>query len=376
MTVNRRSVAWAASALAIAAQSACSLWQRDVAPANGGEVREYLDASARRHSEPERVERAPRVVWQAAAGRGSAGAVALGERVTALTTVDRRVVALDTRTGALLWQWRGGNTFAAGPVMGDGTLYAASEGNNGTLTALSLSSGRRRWYHRVGDVGSPITLRHGRIYGVTTTGFAFAYDAVSGKRDWMYRVGPSRSGPLVVGQRVVIATTTDSVIVLEAATGRVETRAGLPASTIAPLALVDDSTFAMTAPSGSVVAVALPSGRVRWEVKTNAPIFGAPVVSGDTVFALTNDCVLWTIPVAAPDAARTAALGCVSKSGPALVRDGVLVATVGGTLALHDRSTGQLQWADTLRSEIRHPPMVLNGQIVVAQTMGEVVSYR
>jgi hypothetical protein len=49
---------------------------------------------------------------------------------------------------------------------------------------------------------------------------------------------------------------------------------------------------------------------------------------------------------------------------------------VGGTLALYDQSDGRLLWADTLRSEIRHPPMVLNGQIVVAQTVGDVVSYR
>ncbi len=376
MTVNRPNGALLIAALAIVGQSACSLWQRDVAPANGGEVREYLGASSRRNAEPERIESAPRVVWRAAAGRGSTGAVALGERITAVTTVDRRVIALDTRTGALRWQWRGGNTFAAGPIMGDGALYAASEGNNGTLTALSLSSGRRRWYHRVGDVGSPITLRHGRVYGATTSGFAFAYDATTGQRDWMYRVGPSRSGPLVIGDRVVIVTTSDSMVVLDAATGHARSRAGLPATTIAPLALIDDSTFAMSAPSGSVFAVTVPSGTVRWEVKTDAPIFGAPVVSGDTVFALTNDCVLWTIPVAAPEAARTTELGCITKAAPALVRDGVLVATVGGTLALHDRSTGRLRWADTLRSEIRHPPMVLNGQIVVAQTVGDVVSYR
>ena len=376
MAVNRRRAAFAIVALTTVAQTGCSFVQRDVAPSNGGEVREYLGASARREAEPESIDLTPRVVWRAPAGRGSAGAVALGERITGVATVDRRVVALDTRTGELLWQWRGGNTFAAGPVMGGGAMYVASEGRGGTLTALSLSSGRRRWYHRVGDVGSPLTLRHGRVYGATTNGFAFAHDAASGQRDWMYRVGPTRSGPLVAGERVIIVTTTDSVLVLEAATGRVESRAGLPATTIAPLALIDDTTFAMGSPSGSVIAVAIPSGAVRWEVKTEGPVFGAPAVSRDTVYALTNDCVLWTIPVTDPAAARTTRLGCVTKAAPALVRGGVLVATVRGTLALYDRSDGRLRWADTLRSEMRHPPMVLNGQIVVAQTVGDVVSYR
>lgn len=376
MTVNRCGAALVIAMLGLGGPAACSLWQRDVAPANGGEVRDYLGASARRHAEPERIDADPDVVWRSPAGRGSAGAPALGDRVTALTTVDRRIVALDTRTGKLLWQWRGGNTFAAGPVMGDGMLYAASEGNNGTLTALSLSSGRRRWYHRVGDVGSPITLRHGRVYGATTSGFAFAYDAMSGRRRWMYRVGPTRSGPLVVGDRVVIATTSDSLIVLEAETGRVASRSPFPGSSIAPLAIVDDSTVAVTTPGGSVHVVDIPAGRVRWQVTTDAPIFGAPVVSRDTIFALTNDCVLWVIPVARPETAEQTSLGCVTKAAPALVRDGVLVATVGGTLALHDRRDGRMRWADTLRSELRHPPMVLNGQIVVAQTVGDVVSYR
>ena len=376
MTVNRRGAAIAMIAMVALAPAGCSYFQRDVAPSNGGEVRDYLGASARRDAEPESIDLTPRVVWRAPAGRGSAGAVALGERITAVATVDRRVVALDTRTGELLWQWRGGHTFAGGPVMGDGSLYVASEGRGGTLTALSLSSGRRRWYHRVGDVGSPITLRHGRVYGATTNGFAFAFDAASGRRDWMYRVGPTRAGPLVAGERVIIVTTGDSVLIMEAATGRVESRAGLPATTIAPLALIDDTTFAMGSPAGSVIAVSIPSGAVRWEVKTEGPVFGAPIVSRDTVYALTNDCVLWTIPAAAPAAARTTPLGCVTKAAPALVRDGVLVATVGGTLALYGRSDGRLRWADTLRSEIRHPPMVLNGQIVVAQTVGDVVSYR
>ena len=376
MSVNRRGAAMIATLLLFAAQTGCGAWQRDVAPSNGGEVHDYLGATARRGADLERIESVPRVVWRAPAGRGTTGAVVLGERVTVVTTVDRRIVALDTRTGELLWQWRGGNTFAAGPVLAAGAVYAASEGKGGTLTALSVSSGRRRWYHRVGDVGSPITLRHGRIYGATTSGFAFAYEAATGRREWMYRVGPTRSGPLVVGDRVIIATTSDSVIVLEASTGRVESRAGLPASTVAPLALIDDSTFAMAAPSGTVLAVAIPSGAVRWQVPTEGPVFGAPVVSRDTVFALTNDCVLWTIPAADHQSARTTPLDCVTKAAPALVRDGVLVATVGGTLALYDRSDGRLRWADTLRSEIRHPPMVLNGQIVVAQTVGDVVSYR
>lgn len=376
MTVNRVARALALGALGLLAPTACSLFERHTAPASGNDVREYLGAAARRTALPDRVDDQPRVIWEAPGGRGSAGAVAAGERVIGLTTIDRRVVALDTRTGRLFWQWRGGNTFAAGPAIGDGMLFAASEGEGGTVTALVLSSGRRLWYHRVGDVRSPLVLRHGRVYGATTAGAVFAFDAVSGRRAWMYRIGPTRTGPAVLGDRVVIVTTTDSLVVLDAGTGRQVTRAALPATSVAPLATLDDSTIVLAAPTGSVVAVAIPGGDVRWQVATGGALFGAPVVSRDTVFALTNECALWAIPVAEPHSATSVPLGCVTKTAPAIVRDGVLVATVGGTLELYGRPGGRLRWADTLRSEIRHPPMIVNGQIIVAPTIGDVVSYR
>ena len=375
MTVNRQRRVLVAVALTLALPG-CGLWARKVAPPDGGEVRDYLGSSARRQAPPEVVSDSPQVTWRSTPGRGSAAPVAVGERITAVATLDRRVLALDTRTGKLLWQWRGASTFAAGPVMGDGMLFVASEGRSGTLTALALASGRRRWYHRVGDVGSPITLRHGRVYGATTAGSAVAYEAASGRRVWLYRVAPTRSGPAVIGEHVVIVTTDDSISVLEAATGRLVSRRGLPSTSIAPLTIVDDSTVAFTSPTGAVVAFAVPSGEVRWQVTTGNPVLGAAVASRDTIFALTNNCVLWTIPVATPEAARSQPLGCFTKAAPAVVRDGVLVATVNGILALHSRSDGRLRWADTLRSEIRHPPMVLNGQFVVGQTYGDVVSYR
>ena len=376
MTVNRQCAAIAVVAAASITLGGCSLFERHTAPRNGGTVREYLGAADRRSALPERIDPSPKVIWRGQAGRGSAGAPAVGDRITGLTTIDRRVVALDTRTGELFWQWRGGHTFAAGPVMGDGTMFVGSEGATGTLTSLALSSGRRNWYHRVGDVATPLVLRHGRVYGATSGGVVFAFDAATGRRDWMYRVSQTRSGIVVLGELLALVTTTDSLIVLEAGTGRVTRRASLPATSISPAAVIDDSTIVYTAPTGAIVAVAVPAGTVRWQITTEGPAVGAPVVSRDTVYALTSACALWSIPLDAPTSATSTALGCVTRTGPALVRGGVLVATVGGTVELHERPNGRLLWADTLRSELRHPPMVLNGQIVVAQTMGDVVSYR
>jgi outer membrane protein assembly factor BamB len=164
--------------------------------------------------------------------------------------------------------------------------------------------------------------------------------------------------------------------VLDAASGKVEVRAALPATAVAPLARLDDSTVVLASPMGSVLAVALASGRVRWEVHTGAPVSGAPAVADDTVFALTNTCTLWAIPVAAPTQPDTSAVGCVTEAGPTIVRNGVLVATVRGEVIYFDRAAGRRVWTRSVRTEVRQPPAVHNGQIIVAPILGPIVSFR
>jgi len=340
------------------------------------DVPDYLGDVRRAPSAEEVIDTAPARVWSADVGRGSVGAPAVGDRVTAVTTVDRWVYALDTRTGRTFWRYRGDAPYGAGPAIGDGRVYVASEGRDGRLTALSLRDGKRRWRVRVGDVAGPIVLHEGTVYGATQDGTAFAYAAADGQRRWTRSVGPTRSSPLVAGSRLAIVTLTDSLIVLEAASGAVLGRSGLPSSTLAPLALIDDSTLAMASPAGGLLAVGVPGGRVRWHIPTGAPIFGAPSVWRDTVFALTNRCTLWAVPAANPAGADTAAIGCVAVAGPTIVRDGVLVAAVGGEVIYFDRRRRRRVWSRAVQGELRHPPIVRRQQIVVAPASGAVVSFR
>ena len=367
-----RRVAAVAGALGLAA---CATSLRDV-PRDGASVREYLGDPSRAPAALEAIDSAPALVWRANAGRGTVGALAVGERVTAVATVDRWVYALDTRTGRAFWRYKGPSPYGAGPVMDAGHVYAASEGLDGKLTAIRLANGKRRWEARIGDVGGPLAVRDSTVYGATQSGTAFAYAASTGRRRWSRLAGASRSGPLVVGRWVALATLTDTLVVLDAATGTVVSRASLPASTVAPLARLDDSTVVMASPSGSVLALALPSGRVRWEVTTGAPVFGVPAVALDTVYALTNRCTVWAIPANAPTRPDTAAIGCVTEAGPTVVRGGVLVATIGGEVIYYDRAADRRVWTRTVRGELRHPPAVRNGQILIAPILGPVVSFR
>ena len=354
----------------------CAVTFRDVPRAGINEVREYLGTPMRAPIELERLDSIPELAWAAPTGRGVTGAPAVGERVTVVASVDRWVYALDTRTGELFWRYRGPDAIGVGAVMGGGAVYVATEAGDGAVTSIDLLSGKRRWQVRAGLVAAPMVLRDSTLYLVTTGGMLVALDTRNGETRWSRVAGASRSGPLVTTSHIAIASLSDSLFVFSVDGGRPLTRAAMPAGVTAPLAMISDSLVIAASPGGGVFALALPRGTVAWRVDTRDPVPGAPVVHRDTVFAITNACELWQIPVGAPAAASSQALPCRTRTGPTIVSDGVLVATVAGEVLYHQRSGPGRRWTLGIGGELRHPPIVQHGQIVIAPVLGDVVSFR
>ena len=94
------------------------------------------------------------------------------------------------------------------------------------------------------------------------------------------------------------------------------------------MALLDDSTAVISSPEGSIDAVDIATGRVRWSVSTGEPIPGSPAVQGDTVFALGGSCTLIRVAHHAPTVPRRDPVpNCVTVAAPLVSVTGVLVAT-------------------------------------------------
>ena len=349
---------------------------RDVPRAGINEVREYLGTPTRTPSQLEHLDSVPQLAWAAPTGRGVTGAAAVGERVTIITSVDRWVYALDTRSGELFWRYRGQDAFGVGAAMGGGAVYVATETGEGFITAIDLVSGKRRWQMRVGLVSAPMVLRDSTLYALNNAGLLLALDTRTGATRWSRVAGSSRAGPLVTTSFIAVPSLSDSLFVFAVEGGRPLTRAALPRGVTAPLAMINDSLAAAASPAGGVFAVRLPQGSVAWTVDTGDPVPGAPSVHGDTVFAITNACGLWQVPTAAPGSAAALRLPCRTRTGATILRDGVLVATVAGDLLFHERSGTARQWKVSVGGDLRHPPIVHHGQIVIAPVLGDVVSFR
>ena len=365
----------AVNAVALLCITACAVTFRDVPRAGINEVRDYLGSPTRTPAELEHIDAEPQTAWTAPAGRGITGAPAVGERVTVVASVDRWVYALDTRSGELFWRFRGSDGFGVGPVMGGGAIYVATETGDGVVTSIDVHSGKRRWQARIGRTASPMVLRDSLLYVATQGGFLVALNVADGTTRWARAAGASRAGPLVTRSFVALPGISDSLFVFEAVTGRPITRARIPGAVLAPLALISDSLIAATSPGGLVFTLALPAATVGWQVDTREPIPGGPAVYRDTVFVITNGCSFWQLPVASA-ASEPRKLGCRTRTGPTILRDGVLVATIDGELQYHARSGASRPWTLTIGGELLHPPVVQHGQIVVAPVLGDVMSYR
>lgn len=355
---------------------ACGVTFRDVPRGGVNEVTTYLGDPTRGPASDVEIDTAPQLAWRTEDIRGTVGVPAVGERVTVVSSIDRWVYALDTRTGQVFWRLRARGQLTTGPVMADGVVVVATQGGQGLLEAIDLYSGKRRWQVEVGDVAAPLVIRDGFVHGATQSGGVFSHELRTGARRWRAGGAPSTSGPLLAGNRVVVATLRDTLVVLELETGRTVRRTRLPAGVVAPLALIDDSTVAMASPAGLIAVLELPSGRVRWRVDTPAPIFGPPVVARDTVFALSNDGVLWAVPAGDTAGLVRTSTEAGTVAGPTVLRRGVLVATVAGDVMYFDRVTGRRVWMRRAGGELRHPPIVARGQIVLAPILGDVQSFR
>lgn len=356
---------------------ACAGAAREVPRDLPVEAREYLLVSSRAPSSSETMDAEPREVWRTSVGRGIAGLPAVSSRVTLVTSTDRWVYALDTRNGEMFWRRRGDGVFSAGPIVDRGRVFVASEGTGGRVTAMRLSDGGRIWQTTVGDVSSPLAVNDTVVYGVNDDGVAFALGAAGGEMLWRRAVGPTRSGPLIIGAYVTIPTLRDSLFVLDRERGAVRSASEMPATTTAPLALLDDTTLVIASPEGSLHALRVPTGRTVWTARTDESLSGAPVVVGDTVFALGRSCTLFRVPHHVGDVSRRDVIPeCITTTSPLVLRDGVLVATVGGEITYISRATGRRMWTRQVGGPLRHPPVVLDRQAVIATLSGEVFGFR
>ena len=129
-------------------------------------------------------------------------------------------VALDARTGRIIWRHRAPGFTASTPAIGAGRVIVSSHG--GTVSALRSTDGALLWQLKTGvPVESSPVVVGSSVYVGASDGRLFSLNERTGAVQWTYDVaGRISSSPSVFGGRVFITTYSGGIFCLHAGNGR------------------------------------------------------------------------------------------------------------------------------------------------------------
>lgn len=335
---------------------------------------DYLGAPSRAPFADQTLPVRDTLAWRTGVGRLAAGPIALGSSVLAVQTVNKDIALLSRETGAILWKRRLNNASTTGPLITTDRVYTATSDKDGKVYALRLATGGSAWERGLGSVTGAIALTHDVVVAATLEGGVAALDASTGHVRWRRRLhGPVRGGVTSLGDRVLVATD-DSLYLLSTSDGTPVATVRTPGALLQPPAVVGD-TIILGSPDGVLAALTRDSLRTLWSVKTGTGVVGSPAVARDTAFAVTQTGTLWCVPLAWPEAPDTNATGLDALAGPSPVSDGVVMASVTGTVA-YATCGGPVRTLLTVKGPVSYPPLIADGAIVVPDGDGNVSSWR
>ena len=149
---------------------------------------------------------------------------------------DNYLYAVRAKDGKVLWRYRADDELNSAPAYAGGTIFIGSDG--GRVHAVNARNGKSRWvassYSRFGRreyfYATP-TVAYGRVYAPNTDGTVYAFGAGSGRLLWANHVGTYvYTAPAVWRRKVYVGTYDGRVYALDAATGDQVWRQGAPAA--------------------------------------------------------------------------------------------------------------------------------------------------
>lgn len=336
----------------------------------------YLGTAGHDASAAERLSPDPQPEWRTPVGRAVRGSPAPAESVVVVGTAERTVVLLDRRTGAVIWRVGVGGTIHGGPLFDGTRIFVATEHSpDGRVYAIDLATGKRRWETDAGSVEAPLALEPDALYAGNEEGVVYRLQLADGHAQWKRGLsGAVRAAPVPTPDGIAVATTDDTLYLLDPATGGVIRRLGTPGAVLSAPARDGHRLFLATT-AGRLLEVDTPDFTVRWNIAVGDGVYGAPALAHDTVYVLTRAGALWSVPAGAPDHAHSVDLGIDALAGPTPTADGILVGGVTGEVLLVDAG-GTIKWRAQVDGPIETPPLVFDGQLLVAGGHGDLRAYR
>jgi len=251
--------------------------------------------------------RTGKVLWQRQVGTLAAASPAVGSGLVFLALLSMnpnagqnpgngRFVALSQQTGAIVWSRSVGPGTESSPLVWNQTVYFGDQ--SGTVHALRVRDGHELWtYHASGAVKGGPSLSAGILYFGDYAGRAYAVRADTGHEVWAVGTNGARFGfgsgefystPAIAFGRVYLGNTDGRVYSFAAHSGQLAWATGTRAYVYASPALEDTPGLGPTVYIGSYdgnfYAFDARTGAVRWTHPAGGKISGSPTIIGNVVY--------------------------------------------------------------------------------------------
>lgn len=320
-----------------------------------------------------------KLLWRFETGDEVRSTAVIGDGVVYVGSTDKKLYALDLKSGALRWTFEAGDAIEAPALLvGDLVVVGALDG---ALYAVDMASGTNRWTVKTGD---RIMGAASRIDTVTPPRIVFgSYDnilrciSLTGRPIWEYETENFINGsPAVAGGRVFIAGCDAKLHVVSATDGTL-LRSIEVGSYVAASPVATDAHAYVGNYDGKLLAVDLKQHRFAWTYGEtgDAPLFSSPAVSDALVIVGGRDERVHAVARADGKPRWTFKCGGDVDSSPVICDGKVLFGSRDGRLYAVGLGDGKERWAYEIGGAIVGSPAVADGIVVIGAEDGAVYAF-
>ena len=250
-----------------------------------------------------------------------------------VSTIKGRFLAINRKTGRIVWVKQLDRCVAASPAVADGVVYQPvmdpwpcdkhEKNEAGFLVAMYAETGEELWRFRTGVTESPPLIIDGTIYFGSWDGKMYALDAETHQVKWTFQTGDQVKDAAAYWKGAIYFGSYDGkVYALDAHTGKERWSASGVANFYASPAVAYGRVFIGNT-DGRVYAFGAKSGDLLWARATGGYVYSSAAVWERTIFAGSYDGRFYGLDAATGDVKwRFDSKGPIS--GSPVVLDGVV----------------------------------------------------
>ena len=252
-----------------------------------------------------------------------------------LATSNNMIYAVDTGTGAMIWQFATSGPLVSSPVIFSGSIFAATTTGhvyNLKLTGPDPSTGLPAWDFSsptASFVSSPAISSPYLFIGSITDSSMYCIHTLTGYLRWTYKTqGAIYSSPDASTGKCIFGSTDYRIYCLDTS---ISPNAIPPKNTPTPI----------------------------WRDSTNSEVFSSPFVSNQVVYVGGYDYKLYALNIinGKPKWPAFASYGLI-KSSPIVYNGTIYVGSYDKNLYAIDSASGSLKWKVNTNGQIRSSPVI------------------